>query len=166
MGSVCYQDVLQDLLMPNEGHAVGYMPPYSNGMELEEKFNVTLRALFHAKRLQNRSLQLFCAYFLGKILEEEADPLSKRAYYAQRLTTYYRITSVRAYFLFKPFGPTKIMNSARTSLTTLRNLSTEEFQDLVTKSSLIFNGVENWEGGDVVSDHVTSLINVTDVINE
>ncbi|GES99293.1 uncharacterized protein LOC105343682 [Rhizophagus clarus] len=66
-----------DLLMPNEGHAVGYMPPYSNGMELEEKFNVTLRALFHAKRLQNRSLQLFCAYFLGKILEEEADPLSK-----------------------------------------------------------------------------------------
>ncbi|GET04436.1 hypothetical protein RCL_jg7847.t1 [Rhizophagus clarus] len=38
-----------DLLMPNEEHAVGYMPPYSNGMELEEKFNVTLRALFHAK---------------------------------------------------------------------------------------------------------------------
>ncbi|GES95426.1 protein NYNRIN-like [Rhizophagus clarus] len=71
-----------DLFMPNEGHAVGYMPPYSNGMELEEKFNVTLQALFHAKRLQNRCLQLFCAYFLGKILEQEADPLSKRAYYA------------------------------------------------------------------------------------
>ncbi|GET03435.1 hypothetical protein GLOIN_2v1780851 [Rhizophagus clarus] len=166
MGSVCYQDVLQDLLILNEGHTVGYIPPYSDSMELEEKFNVTLRALFHAKQLQNWSLQLFCAYFLGKILEEEADPLSKQAYYAQRLMTYYRITSVWAYFLFKPFGPTKIMNLARTSLTTLRNLSTEEFQDLVTKSSLIFNGVENWEGSDVVSDYVTSLINVTDVINE
>lgn len=141
--------------MPNEGYTIEYMQPYTNDLELKEKFEVTLRALFQAKRLQNRSLQLAFAYYLGELLEEVMDPLVERAYYAKKLTTYYRITSIRAYFLFKPFGVSKIASSTSTSLTTLRKITTGEYQDLILRSTLIFNGVENWEESDVALDHVT-----------
>lgn len=78
--------------MPNEGYTIEYMQPYTNDLELKEKFEVTLRALFQAKRLQNRSLQLAFAYYLGELLEEVMDPLVERAYYAKKLITYYRYT--------------------------------------------------------------------------
>jgi hypothetical protein len=153
MGTIQYQNVLHDLLLPIEEQDFNYVPPYSDGSTLDEKFNATIRSLFQAKRLQNRSLQLLYAYYLGQILEEQTNPIVKRTYYAQQLTSYYRITAVRVYYLFKPFGPMKVMNSTRTSLTIIRKLKTEEFQDLVLRSSLIFNGVENWEGSDVTGGY-------------
>lgn len=49
MGTAHYQDILQDLCMPNEESNIEYAPPYSDDLMLEEKFNVTVRALFRAK---------------------------------------------------------------------------------------------------------------------
>ncbi|CAB4396308.1 unnamed protein product [Rhizophagus irregularis] len=137
------QLILEDLLQNEEECEIEYGPPYNYSLPFKEKFNLTLQALLRAKRLQNRSLQLLNAYFLGQLLEREIESLSQRSFYAQSLTTYYRITSIRTFYLFEVFGTKKIMSVTRTSLMMIRKLKSHEFQDLVLKASMIFNGVEN-----------------------
>jgi hypothetical protein len=137
------QLILADLLQPINEFEDEYEPPYNSSASFEEKFNLIKQALLQAKRIQNQSLQLLNAYFLGQLLEKEAETLSQRGYYAKKLTTYYRIVSVRTFYLFEVFGTKKVMNATRTSLMTVRRLKSDEFRDLVLKASIIFNGVEN-----------------------
>lgn len=137
------KSILADLLQNEEECEIEYGPPYDHTLPFKDKFNLTLQALLRAKRLQNRSLQLLNAYFLGQLLERETETLSQRSFYAQSLTTYYRITSVRTFYLFEVFGTKKVMSATRTSLMMIRKLKSHEFQDLVLKASMIFNGVEN-----------------------
>jgi hypothetical protein len=144
-----YQIVLDDLSADVDEQEEEYMPPYDISATFQDKFNQTLKAISRAKRLQNRSLQLLNAYFLGQLLEKEAESLSQRGYYAQKLSQYYRITAIRTYYIFEVFSTRKIMKSLRTSLTTIRRLNAREFQDLVVRATIIFNGVENWEESDV-----------------
>lgn len=161
-----YRNILEDLLTATNEKEDECAPPYSRDDTIDEKFNATVCALFQAKRMRNRPLQLVNAYFLGQILEEKSDPIEKRPCFVRKLTAYYRITAIRMYYIFKIFGTAKIVKTTRTTLTAIRGISTEEFQDLVLKSSLIFNGVENWEGNDVTSSHVTGLpIDITDIMN-
>jgi hypothetical protein len=144
--SVHYRTVLDDLLRPVSEEEMEYDPPYDQGSTLEEKFTLTLKALSRAKRFHNRPLQLLNAYFLGQLLETKTESHIQRNYYARRLSTHYRLTAVKAFIIFESFGPRKIMNTAKTSLTTIRQLSMEEYHDLVIEAQRIFNGVENLEG--------------------
>src|SRR2546425_1144181 len=93
-----YQDVESELLEMTPEDPMEYPPPYDPNMNLPEKFNVTIRAVERAKRLQNRILQLVNVYYLGVLLEIEAGP-AERDRYAQQLTSHYRITAVRLYYL-------------------------------------------------------------------
>jgi hypothetical protein len=132
-----------DLLQPINEFENKYELPYNSNATFEEKFNLTKQALLRAKRIQNQSLQLLNVYFLGQLLEREAETFSQRGNYAQKLTTYYCIVFVRTYYLFEVFGTRKVMNATRTSLMAVRRLKSDEFWDLVLKALMIFNGVEN-----------------------
>jgi hypothetical protein len=47
------------------------IPPYSNGMDLQKKCQMTYRMLLRASRMKDRTLALINAYYLGKLLETE-----------------------------------------------------------------------------------------------
>ena len=137
-----YQDVESELLEMTPEDPMEYPPPYGPNMNLPEKFNVTIQAVERAKRLQNRILQLVNVYYLGVLLEIEAGP-AERDRYAQQLTSHYRITAVRLYYLFELPGVKQLMRSKRITLTTIKRLTSQEFQDLVQRSVEIFSGAEN-----------------------
>jgi hypothetical protein len=93
--------------------------------------------MLRAKRLHNRPLQLLNAYFLGKLLEKEAEPFLQRGYYLQKLSAYYQSVTVRTYYLFETLGTRKIINTRRTTLTAIRRINTDEFQDLVVRTTVM-----------------------------
>src|SRR5215212_5800344 len=112
-------------------------------MPFDRKFDLTLKALLRAKRLQNRTLQLLGAYFLGQLLETQTESSTHRGSYMCKLSPYYQVVVVRTYYIFEVFGAKKVMSTLRTSLTTIRRLKRDEFQDLILQASTIFNGIEN-----------------------
>jgi hypothetical protein len=138
-----YQIVLDDLSLEEEEYAIDYEPPYDAFMSFDRKFDLTKKAMLRAKRLQNRTLQLLSAYFLGQLLETQTESSIHRGSYICRLSPYYRVVVVRTYYIFEVFGTKKVMSTLRTSLTTIRRLKKVEFQNLVLQASTIFNGVEN-----------------------
>ena len=134
-----YQDILEDIqqVIPDESLT---LPPYSSEMTFEEKFQMTFRTLGQAKSTGNRRMQLYNAYYLGVLLEEEAESLSQRSYYAQRLTKHYRTAAVRLYHIFKPVGVSHILKTSRITLTMVVQLKMLEFQSLLVQIHNIFNG--------------------------
>ena len=77
-----YQEVLSDLLQIYPEETVEYPAPYDDNMTFERKFIVTQKSLERARRLKNRILQLVNAFYLGKLLEHEANSSTQRSYYA------------------------------------------------------------------------------------
>ncbi|CAB4496104.1 unnamed protein product [Rhizophagus irregularis] len=61
----------------------------------------------------------------------------------QQLTPHYHITSQQIYYIFEALGVNQIMRTENTTLTLVRKLRQEKYQDLVMRSLEIFNGVEN-----------------------
>lgn len=132
-----FQDVERDLLELTPENPIEYLPPFSQHMTLSEKFDLAVRSVDRAGRLQDRLLQLVNAFYLGFLLEMEIKP-TEREHYARRLSTHYRITAVRLYYLFEISGVKQIMRTKRTTLTTIKRLTSQEFRDLVQRSSEIF----------------------------
>lgn len=141
-----YQTVLDDLTRPLTIEETEIPPPYNNELPFHEKFNITLRAINRASRLRDRILMLLNAYYMGKLLEDDEESIARRTYYSSKLSQYYRIVSVRLYYLYEYLGPRRIMNSTGTTLTNIRNLRSSEYLELVSMALNIFNGVENLEG--------------------
>jgi hypothetical protein len=64
-------------------------------MAFNEKFCLTKDAIEWSKRLKNRVLQLTNLFYLGQLLEQEAENTTIRSYYAQQLATYYQTIAVQ-----------------------------------------------------------------------
>lgn len=140
-----YRIVLDDLTRASDTDIDVIPPPYGDDVPFDDKFKATLRAINRATRINNRSLLLLNAYYMGKLLEDSEESLTKRSYYLSKLSQYYRIVSIRLYYLYEYLGPKHILSTIGTSLTNIRNLSSAEYTNLVTIALNIFNGVENLE---------------------
>ena len=93
---------------------------------------MTLRVINRASWLRDRILILLNAYYIGKLLEDDKESLTRRTYYSSKLSQYYRIVLVRLYYLYEYFGPKRIMNSTGTTLMNIRNLRSSKFLELVS----------------------------------
>ena len=144
-----YRTILEDLRATTPREVIAFPPPHEEHMTFEEKFRITHRALTRAKNTSNRILQLTNAFYLGQLLEIGAESEGQRKYYAQQLTAHYRTITKRMYHLFEIPGTEQIMRTTGTTLTTIRLLSSGEYEDLVSESLNVFNGVENLGGSDV-----------------
>jgi hypothetical protein len=141
-----YQEILTDLLQvpPVGTNVLSYPPPYESTMDKSTKFDLIKGALRRARSLEDRVLTLVNAYYLGQFLEVEAG--SQRGFYSRQLTTHYRLSSTRLYYLFELHGISHLARTSRITLTMIRKLTQEEYQSLVLRSNQIFNGVENFVG--------------------
>ena len=138
-----YQIILEDLFRIIPAEVMTLTPPYEETATTDEKFDMLKESMERAKRLGNRQIQLVNAYFLGRFLEKELKSNALRSHYAQRLTTHYRIAAIRTYYIFEVPGANQIMRTVNTTLTLIRKVSQERYQELVMRSLEIFNGVEN-----------------------
>jgi hypothetical protein len=138
-----YQLILEDILRILPTEVAPYVPPYGALSTMDEKFEALKESIERAKRLGNRQMQLANAFFLGRFLEKELGSNALRSYYMQKLTTHYRAAAIRTYYIFEAPGINQIMRTVNTTLTLVRRISQEEYQDLVMRSLEIFNGVEN-----------------------
>jgi hypothetical protein len=128
-----YRTILEDILMTSPDEVILPPPPYSEHMNLDEKFDAINDALERAKQLDNRLLQLTNMFYLGHFLEKIIKSKPLRSHYKQKLTIHYRITAVRIYYIFEIPGIHQIMRTTRTSLTLVRGLSKEEYQSLIAE---------------------------------
>jgi len=140
-----YRVVLEDLLQDSTQDITEIPPPYNIEASYEEKFEVTYRAIQRASRLRRRMLLLVNAFYMGKLLEFDAETPATRHLFAARLTSYYRIASVRLYYLYEHLGVNHLMRSTSMTLADIRNLTAVELDELMLESLRIFNGVENLE---------------------
>jgi hypothetical protein len=138
-----YQSILEDLLQTTPEEVAPYPPPYEDHLDPERKFKILSGALKRIKHFSNRLLLLAYIFYLGRFLEKETESSLQRDYFARQLTTHYRISAIRLYYIFEIPGVNQIMRTTKTNITLLRELSTQQYQDLVLRSSEIFNGVEN-----------------------
>ena len=139
MGS--YQVILEELRLRTPEEVISYPPPYNENANLNKKFESLTNAVERARRFGDRLLLLTNAYYLGQFLETNLETKTLRSVYAQKLSTYYRTVAIRTYYIFEWLGVDQIMRTRRMSLTTVRELSHQEYLDLVTKALEIFNGV-------------------------
>ena len=145
-----YQITLNDLTNRLPSNVDECSAPYEEWMTFEDKFKLTRKALSRAKGMNNRLLQLVNAFYLGRLLEIEAESDNQREHFARQLTIHYRTVIRRTYYLFEAFGVKQIMRTTSTTLTAIRTISSAEYEDLLQKSLNIFNGVENLAGSDVI----------------
>jgi hypothetical protein len=139
-----FQDILNDLIEASLGNDLEAFPPYSEEMDIEQKFDCALRSLLRAKQLNQRTIQLLNAYYIGKLLEKDMN-IEERSEYHKRLSRHYQSTCPRMYYLFEFLGPAAILKTKRITLTMVRKLKIIEYQELVNQA-LIFSGAENFGG--------------------
>ena len=147
-----FLDIHFDLHQKTPNDLQDFPPPYDDRDNFEEKFLKIRRAYGRAKRSNGRVLQLINAYFLGKLLEKEADTPLQRSYYAQQLSQHLYTVSVRLYYIFEFLGTKQILRSLRTNVTMIRQLSAAEYRSLVNEAFLIFTGGENFAEGTLSGD--------------
>jgi hypothetical protein len=141
-----YQVILEDLLRTLPIEVVPYPPPYTDALSLDDKFIVLRDATIRSGRMGNRILQLANAFYLGRFLEKDITNLQRKLY-APQLSFHYRNIAIRTYYIFEPHGVEQVMRTIGTTMTTIRELTKDEYSDLIRRSARIFNGVENiWEG--------------------
>ena len=145
-----YQKVLDDLMQVFPTDVECCPIPYEEAMSAEEKFQVLMEAVGRSDRLGSRILKLSNAFYLGQFLEKKVRTKIQRDFFVRQLSEHYRTTSLRVYYIFETPGVIQIMRTTKTSLTMIRNLSLNEYQDLVAKSLEIFSGVENLGADDVM----------------
>ena len=145
-----YQTILDDLMNGLPVEVNEYPVPYEEWMTFENKIKMTRKALSRAKNINNRLLQLVNAFYLGRLLEVEADSNDQREQYANQLTLHYRTVARRTYYLFEVPGVKQIMRTTKTTLTTIRTISSAEYEDLLQHSLNNFNGVEILAESDVM----------------
>ncbi|PKY30473.1 hypothetical protein RhiirB3_392598 [Rhizophagus irregularis] len=138
-----HQKILEDLYQIFPIEVTPLVPPYNEEASMDSKFETLREAMRRSKRMGDRQMHLVNAFFLGQFLEKKVKTNALRSHYTQQLTLHYRITSQRVYYLFEAFGVSQIMRTVNITLTLVRKLSQEEYQDLVMRSLEIFNGVEN-----------------------
>jgi hypothetical protein len=139
-----FQDISEDLTQATIDETMNINPPYTEDMTNNLKFEHLLRALLRAKKLRHRTLLLLNAYHIGRFLEKDLE-LKERPKFTKQLTYHYQIVCSRMYFLFEFLDPKAIFGMKKTSLTMIRKLTTQEYQDL-THMALIFSGAENLGG--------------------
>lgn len=125
------QEILDDLLRDFPMEVVTPIAPYTDNMSFREKFESALKSLERSKRMGNRMLQLINAFYLGRLLEIEAESLTQRSYFAQKLSLHYRTVVVRIYYIFEPYGVSQIMRTRKISMTIVRHLSLRDYQTLL-----------------------------------
>lgn len=141
-----YESILEDLRTLVPGEISNCPPPYDDQSSISERFNTLQDAIVRSRRLGHRTLQLVNLYYMGKLLEKELDGV-QRSQYVKQLSDHYRVISVRMYYMFEPFGVQQIARTTRITPTMIRELKQHEYQELVVQAIVIFNGVENQEGG-------------------
>ena len=134
MASAEYRMILEDLNRAASSTEICMPLPYEKHLRVDEKLDQAFKALLRAKRVKDRSLCLLNAYYIGELLEKEAETPAKREVYAQQLSQYYRITTVRLYYLYEFLGPQHLMRSKSFTLTTLRKLDIDEYKNLLAEA--------------------------------
>ncbi|CAB4444375.1 unnamed protein product [Rhizophagus irregularis] len=138
-----YQSILEDLLQTTPVEVTPFPLPYEPNMKPERKFEILCDALNRIKHFNNRLLLLVHLYYLGRFLEKETESSVQRSYFVRQLTAHYRTSATKIFYIFEIPGAKQIMRTKKTNVTLLRELNTQEYQDLVLRASEIFNGVEN-----------------------
>src|SRR3954447_11024180 len=141
-----YQTLLEDLSNTLLFEINEYSAPYEEWLPFEEKFKLTKRALSRAKGMSNRILQLTNAFFLGRLLELETESDEQRERYYWQLTVHFRTITKRMYYIFEFARVKQIMRTTGTTMSTIRLIIAEEYEDLIFIASNIFNRAENLGG--------------------
>jgi len=102
--SNCFQIILKDLFNTTSENSMEFPIPYNKDDIFSNKFYSARRALKRSKRANNHILQLVNAYYLGKLLECDAENNLQRELYARQLSQHYYIISFRTYGLFEFLG--------------------------------------------------------------
>ena len=131
-----YRTILDDLSNILPVRVTTYSSLYEDYFTFEEKFMQTRKALTRAKNTNNRILQLANVFYLGQLLETGTE--EDRNHYASQLTGHYKILTKRTYYIFEIPGVSQIMRTTKTKLSTIRLLSSKEYEDLVLEASNIF----------------------------
>ena len=132
-----YQVVLDDLHVSTPQETEICPVPYRENTTFEEKFEQTRLAILRAKSMNDRTLQLAYAFYLGQLLEIHATG-TQRTQYSLRLTAHYRNVTRRMYYLFEFLGIPQIMRTTRMTLTNVQMLTSKEYKTLVFESLNIF----------------------------
>lgn len=126
MGS--YTDIVSDLQLTEPTEVPPLVPPFNEIDSFEEKFNQTFAYLQRNVRLKSRILSLTNAYFLGKLLNEIQDRLT-RASYCQKLTDHYKRMAENTFDIFE-FCPDQIQRTQTTEVQQIRKLSRSRVRSL------------------------------------
>lgn len=121
--------VLNDLLAEGPRDALLPPPPYQENDLYLKKAQETYRQLLGCVLLKERIPTLIYSYYLGQLLR---DPTKERKRAEQSMTYHYIRSSKRMYRLYKRC-PEQILNTKRTMLSHVKNLSREEMDILVPK---------------------------------
>jgi hypothetical protein len=136
-----YQEILSDIIHEIPESSPNILLSYNDEMELDKKFKAILRTIERAKRLRNRLMHLISLFHLGKFLEVEIESTLQRSQFARQLSLHNRTVAIRMYYIFEKFGTQQILQTTKMTVTNVRNLTHEQYQNLI-----IFNGVENLGG--------------------
>lgn len=124
------------------------IPPYSNGIDIQKKCQMTYRMLLRASRMKDRTLTLINAYYLGKLLETETSSPAQRSQLRGLVTKYYSSVSIRVYYLYEMLGVDQIQRAKHISLKNLYQLPSHVYWSLVNEAMDIWAGAQNLEGED------------------
>ena len=141
-----YQLILEDLQREGPDDNMTYLPPFNDGMTLDEKFSIITRIMFRAKRVNNRVLFLVNAFYLGEFLET-LDNLTTRAIYVRKLTQHYYHASVRLYYLYEILGTSQLAKSRNITFNLLFRITKSQLNQLTNEATNIFARTQN-DGGE------------------
>ncbi|GET04159.1 hypothetical protein GLOIN_2v1884596 [Rhizophagus clarus] len=117
------------------------IPPYSEDMNIEEKFLKSYMQLQHSIQLKNRILSLVNAYFVGKILVE-IETTSERFRMKRKLTKHYLTMTEYTFDLFEP-NPSQILRTKYLNVQDIKKMKRQEILVLRSYLNKDFAGVQN-----------------------
>jgi hypothetical protein len=130
------QIILNDLHATNPRNPQVPQPFYRETNSPHIKINGVLRQYRRAKSLNQRIEMVLYMYYIGEILEVNAQR-SERTSSIRELTCHYFKLAKKVYYLFEMLGAEQIMRTTRTSLTMIYELTRLQHIQLIDEAITI-----------------------------
>lgn len=132
-----FPKILEDLKLQSPHGSLTPVPIYNPNDTYDQQIKFLLKQLHRAKRMHNRKEILLNAWYIGEIVETLVDSSRERTQCLELLSSYYRKTIVRTYYIFEFLGASQIIRTQQTSLTMISRLTVSQYQSLVQESVTI-----------------------------
>src|ERR1700753_602596 len=133
-----YNLVLEDLQRTTPTNPSITPPFYRNNDNPEEQVKSLMKQMRRAKSQKNRVETLLVAWYMGQILEINADTPGKRSACLAHLTAHYAKAAIWTYYLFEFLGIEQIARTRYLTLTILtKKLGDPNYQKLKEEATAI-----------------------------